>query len=368
MRILMLSWRCPRNPRAGGAEVLTYEVARRLVARGHSVEWFSASFPGASASEDVGGVRVLRAGRQWTVHLRAFFRYRRSIRAHFDVVIDEINTIPFFTPFWAGIPVYALIFQLARDVWWYESKFPFNAVGFNLEQLYLKVYSQLPVVTISESTKQDLEELGFEGSIAIMPIGVDRAVGGAKPKAKEPTFIYVGRLAPSKRVDHIVRAFGSYVFRTNCGQLWLVGGGGREPYEQSLAALAIQLGVADRVSFMGRVADDLRDDLMSRAHVLVMASVREGWGLTVTEANSCGTPAIVYDVPGLRDSVRNGVTGLVTRATPSGLADAMVQVTQNDELYERLRRQAFEWSQSFSFDASADLLEQVLHPAVAGTA
>ena len=147
MRILILNWRCPKNPRAGGAEVLTYEVAKRLVAGGHEVEWFSASFPGAEPEEDLDGIRVIRAGRQWTVHLYAFRRYFRQLRPSFDLVIDEVNTVPFFTPLWADVPVFMLIYQLAREVWWYESHFPISLFGFVLEPFYLRLYKRIPVFT-----------------------------------------------------------------------------------------------------------------------------------------------------------------------------------------------------------------------------
>src|SRR5438309_1221353 len=165
MRILILNWRCPKNPRSGGAELFTHEVAKRLVALGDEVEWFSASFRGASAEEDLDGVQIVRAGSQWTVHLHAFRRYRRRLKSRFDIVIDEVNTIPFFTPLWADVPVVMLIFQLAREVWWYESGFPVNALGFLAEAHYLRAYRNVPVITVSASTKGDLRSLGFRGEI-----------------------------------------------------------------------------------------------------------------------------------------------------------------------------------------------------------
>src|SRR5207245_4914322 len=128
-------------------------MARRWVVGGDSVEWFTAGFPGASSEADLDGVHVVRAGRQWTVHARAMARYRGRLEGRFDVVIDEVNTIPFFTPLWAGIPTALLIYQLAREVWWYESPLPVNAAGFALEPLYLRAYRSTPAFTISSSTE-----------------------------------------------------------------------------------------------------------------------------------------------------------------------------------------------------------------------
>src|SRR5437879_8219840 len=99
---------------------------------------------------------------------------------------------------------------------------------------------------------------------------------------------------------------------------------------------------------------------MTEAHVLLMTSVREGWGLVVTEANARGTPAVVYDVPGLRDSVRNEQTGLVVPPRPKSLSDAMVRVTSDPGLYDRLAAEGQRWSVTFSFDESARLVRLAL--------
>src|ERR1700726_624485 len=140
MRILILNWRCPANPKAGGAEILTFEVARRLVSSGDEVEWFAAGFPGSLPEEMVEGIHFVRAGRQSTVHWRAYRRYRGQLRNRFDIVIDEVNTVPFFTPLWANIRSVMLIYQPAREVWWYESRFPLSAIGYLLEPIYLQFY------------------------------------------------------------------------------------------------------------------------------------------------------------------------------------------------------------------------------------
>ena len=331
---------------------------------GHTVEWFSASFPGASAVEELDGIRIVRAGRQWTVHWQAYRRYRRSIRGSFDAVIDEVNTMPFFTPLWAGIPVFMMIFQLAREVWWYESLFPISAVGYAIEPMYLLGYRHTPVFTISRSTEQDLRKLGFKGPITIIPIGIDTVVSAARPKAETPTFLYVGRLAPSKRIGHMLEALAQFRRSAGAGTLWLVGSGS-ERYQRSLAKLARHLGVENSVVFWGRVSSVEKQRLMAEAHALLMTSVREGWGLVVTEANACGTPAIVYDVPGLRDSVRHEATGLIVLPRPSSMCDGMLRLTRDQGLYARVVVEGRRWSTTFSFDEAARRVGEVLLSTVA---
>ncbi len=359
MRILILNWRCPINPRAGGAELFTHEVAKRLVAMGNQVEWFSASFPNAAAEEDLDGVHIVRAGRQWTVHLHAFRRYNRQIRSRFDLVVDEVNTIPFFTPLWAHVPIAMLIFQLAREVWWYESPFPINLLGFLVEPLYLRLYRRTPAITESESTRADLKRLGFSRAINVVPVGVDHRSDIVDPKHKPPAFLYVGRLAPSKRISDIVLAF--HVFRqiVPLARLWLVGDGPPR-YVQKLRRLVDDAGLSSAVDFLGRVPRAEKSLRMVEAYALLMASVREGWGLVVSEAGACGTPTVAYDVPGLRDSVRHQETGLLVVPTYRALAAGMLRMWQDQDLYRKLATGGAKWSETLSYDRSAESVNSIL--------
>jgi glycosyltransferase involved in cell wall biosynthesis len=352
LRILILSWRCPRHPKAGGAEKFTHEIAARLVAQGHSIEWFATSFAGASAEDDIDGIRVRRAGSWWSVYWHAYMRYRGSTRERFDVVIDEVNAVPFLAHLWSGLPTYLLVFQLHRAVWWYQAPVLLALIGFLTEPLFLRACRRQPAITISASTKNDLRRLGFVAPITVLPIGLERVVVPDVGKASSATFLYVGRLVPAKRIDHMLVAFARYRQTTGRGQFWLVGTGD-DRYVNLLCRLAKRLKIQDSIRFWGHVTPSEKHRLMAEAHVLVMASVREGWGLVITEANACGTPAIVYDVPGLRDAVRHEGTGLVVRPNPKSLSDAMIRLTGESELYERLATAARSWGASFSFDETA---------------
>jgi glycosyltransferase involved in cell wall biosynthesis len=332
-------------------------VLRRWVQQGDSVEWFAAGFPGARAEATIDGIHVVRAGRQWSVHLEAIRHYRGRLRGRFDAVIDEVNTMPFFTPLWAGIPSFLLMFQLAREVWWYESPFPINLAGHTLEPWYLRPYRHTSAFTISQSTIDDLRRLGFQSSITLVPIGIETVVAPAVELAPIPTFLYVGRLAPSKRVHDLLEAFRQFRAAAEPARLWLVGDG--DPgYVANLRRLALRLGIDQEVAFLGRLDAAVKHERMAQAHALLMASVREGWGLVVTEAAACGTPALVYDVPGLRDAVRDQETGLVVPPKPASLAQAMRRIIADPALRERLGAAARAWSQTFSYDRSAEVLRK----------
>ena len=357
-RVLILNWRDISHPGAGGAERVTHELARRWVTWGHQVTLFTASYPGARPEEWIDGVHVIRRGRQQTVHWEAYRHYRRALRGHYDVVVDEVNTIPFFAPLYARVPVVMYINQLAREVWRYEAPFPLSTAGYLTEPFYLRVYRHTPIMTISQSTEDDLRALGLRGSSHIIPMATDTQAFERLPdletKERSLTLCFVGRVVPSKRVDHIVSAL-HLLHQTGHedARLWIVGSWD-DAYRRELDNLIAATGLGEHVTFFGRTDTATKEKLLARAHVFVIASIREGWGLVVTEANALGTPAVVYDVPGLRDSTVDGETGLVCKQnTPAALAQEIASLRQNTALYARLREHAWAAAKELSWDKTA---------------
>jgi glycosyltransferase involved in cell wall biosynthesis len=266
------------------------------------------------------------------------------------MVVDEVNAIPFFTPLWAKkVPVVIFIHQLIREIWWYEARFPLSVIGFLTEPLYLRCYRNVPVLTGSESTREDLRRLGFRGSITMIPYGRESITDLLVTKPEEPHFLYVGRLVPSKRVEDVINAFAIFCESGEPAELCLLGSGA-VPYVEELRNLVDRLGLAKLVRFVGHVSIETKHQEMAAAHMLLMTSAREGWGLVVTEANAFGTPAVAYDVPGLRDSIHHHETGLLVPPSPRLLAEAMSRLWQDRALYKQLSDGAVAWSDAFSFD------------------
>lgn len=364
MKILILNWRDIKNPRAGGAEVLTHELAKGWVAAGHEVTFFSSFFKGAKKRENVDGVNIIRAGNALSIYWQAYVYYNNEFKGKFDLIIDEINTIPFFTPFYVCEPVICHINQLAKEVWFYESHLPMSLLGYLAEPLILRSYRNKPVITISESTKEDLLKLGFrENKIFIIPMGIDFApLERISQKEETPTLIYVGRIKKSKRIDHAIRAFKLVKERIADCKLWIIGNGNTR-YKNSLKRLIARYNL-EGVTFYEKITDEKKLELMKRAHAIIVTSVREGWGLIVTEANAVGTPAICYNVPGLRDSTIDNVTGLFCkRNNPSNLAKTILNFLENKNLRDSLSKTALDKSRNFSWDRtnkeSWQVLEQI---------
>lgn len=367
-RILILNWRDVTHPRAGGAEKVTHEIARRWVNWGHQVTLFSAAYPGAAAHDILDGVKVIRRGSQQTVHWEAYRRYRQERHSDYDVILDEVNTIPFFAPLYARRPVIMFSHQLAREVWRYEAPFPLAIVGYLSEPLYLQAYRHTPVMTVSHSTRSDLRRLGLSGPCHVIPEAVDTRPFETLPslctKELDLTLAFVGRVVPSKRVDHMVRSLALIRGSVPQAHLWIIGAWD-ERYRRDLGRLISSLGLDAHVIFFGRVDEDQKDRLLARAHVVVMTSVREGWGLVVTEANRLGTPAVVYNVPGLRDSTRDGETGLVCKQnTPHALAQAVTTLHSQPILYAAIREGAWIAAKALNWERTAcaawDVVKTVL--------
>jgi glycosyltransferase involved in cell wall biosynthesis/O-antigen/teichoic acid export membrane protein len=318
LRILAYNWRDLAHPRAGGAEVYLQSVAREWVRRGHQVTVFSAAVAGRPAEELVDGVRVIRRGGRIGVYREARRYWRREGAGQYDLVLDCVNTRPFRCPrFVRDVPVMALIHQVAREVWHYETPWPIALVGrYLLEPFWLRAYRDVAVVTVSESSRQSLAEYGLR-QVTVVPEGWVPAFPAPVEKEPVPTVVFIGRLSANKRPEHAIAAFGLARRQLPDAQMWVIGSG---PEEARLRRLA-----GPGVTFLGHVPEGAKRERLGRAHALVTTSVREGWGLVVTEAAASGTVAIGYDVAGLRDSI-GASGGVLTRADPGSLAAGLVEL------------------------------------------
>ncbi len=354
MRILILNFRDLLNPVAGGAEVFTEEIATRLTKFGNEVTLFTSAFDGCEQETYRSGVRVIRRGGKYSVYRygRAFAKKNLS---DFDVIVDEINTVPFHAPKIAREkPVVALIHQLAREIWFYESRFPLSALGyFALEPLWLREYRNIPTITVSNSTRADLLTRGFR-RVDVVHNGISAPPLEEPPKKESlPVLIFLGRLVKSKRPDHAILAFQHVKSSFPTAQLWIVGDGYMRRKLESMRTTGITI--------VGRLADEEKFRLLKKAHVLIVPSVREGWGTSVIEANAMGTPAVGYNVPGLKDSVIQNVTGvLVQPGNYKSLAIATVELLTDLPRLEKMSTNAIKWSKTFTWDRAAnDFFESI---------
>lgn len=361
-RILFLNWRDRANPAAGGAESYTEEIAQRFVRAGAAVTLFTSAYRGAEPYDWSNGYLVIRKGGQFGVYAAAA-RHLRRYAGDYDVVVDFQNGIPFFAPLWgpARLPVVCVIHHVHQRQFDMYFKWPMNLVGRVLEGRASRiVYQGRPMIAVSPSTRAEMRrELRFRGHVHIVPNGID--VPGPAPvrRAVRPTIAVVTRLVPHKQMDHLIAAVPELLGKWP--ELRVVVAGDGESREQ-LSSQVRKLGLQDVVDLPGRVSEEVKFELLATAWLTVAPSAAEGWGLTIMEANALGTPAVAYDVPGLRDSVRHGITGWLVRRGQS-LADALGEAL--DELSGPDQGAGFgaaarAWASAFSWDASAERLAGVL--------
>lgn len=349
MRFLMLNWRDPRSPMAGGAERVSLAHMEALAERGHEVYWFSYAFPGGQPEEQIGRLKIRREGRMFGAVRAARRWYRQQPR--FDLVIDQHHGIPWYAPWWCGTNCLAYIHEVLGPIWHSFYREPTATIGRWQERWTHWLYRNTPFWTVCNGTKEQLHRHGVR-QVFVFPNGVNtRAITPFEAKPLEPPIrlIVVSRLAPNKRIDHCLRVLPILKTQGIAAHMTVVGGGDDEP---RLRQIVTELGLASMVTFTGPLNEAAKDAELRRAHLLVHASVREGWGLNVIEANAMGTPAVVYPVVGLVESTVHQQTGLVAAAEkPESLARCIQQLVQNPAEYERYRQAAWEraktlhWSQ-----------------------
>lgn len=297
LRILVLSWKCKLHEAAGGAETYTHEVMERWTRWGHAVTLFCAASPGLPQTDTLDGVNVIRRGGRFTVYREAARFYEEIRPGTFDVVVDTINTRPFLSPSYVrDAPVVALAHQVAREVWFETFPPPISALGrYWFEPRWLTQYRDVPVLTVSASSAASLRAYALR-NITVIGMGLRPPPAcEARPRAMAPRVVFLGRLAPNKQPSHAVAAFAKARREIKDLELLIAGTG---PLERRLAA-----SLPTGARMLGRLSEEAKAAVLGSAHALLVPSVREGWGMVVSEAASVGTRSIGYDVAGLRDSV-----------------------------------------------------------------
>lgn len=337
-KILILNWRCPKNPLSGGAEKVTLEHAKAWVKNGIDVTWLAGGYNGALQIEIIEGIEIHRFGTPITVYFLAPLLYWFKWHGNFDLVFDEIHGVPFLTPLWAWkSKKIAYIHEVAQEIWDEMLPFPINILGKSYEKIFFLFYKNIPFITVSKSTSRDLENHGIsQNSITIIPNGLFlNPLNKPAQKEERLTLLYVSRLVKMKGIEDALRIFAEVIKKMPTAQFWIVGSG-EEKYVKKLHELAEQLNVSKSVTFFGYVSEEKKVELYQKAHFLLHTSVREGFGLVVIEANSQGTPALVYDSPGLRDIVKNSRNGYIFRSSDNiSVADKCVAL-YNSQQYESL--------------------------------
>jgi glycosyltransferase involved in cell wall biosynthesis len=356
MNIVVINWQDWKSPYAGGAEVYLYEIFSRLIKKGHRVTLLCSRASGQARHEVLDGFEIYRIGRRSNFNflvpaaLRAVLRHQPV-----DVIIDDLNKIPFYSTVFTRKKVLPTLMHLFRSTIYRETNPIFATYVFITERLISLFYRSADFVAISRSTAQDLRDIGIEKKIHIVHSGIPKKMTQPVPSRMKDLVAYVGRVKTYKSIDHFVHAV-ALIKRKRDIQAKIVGDGDAL---DSLKALAHRLDVS--IDFPGFVPEDEKSRIYSAARVIVQPSIKEGWGLTAIEAQSCGTPVVCADSPGLREVVVHDETGFLYKyGDIDEMAGRIVELLDDDRKWRQFSDAARNWSREFSWDTSANKFERVL--------
>ena len=357
--IAICNWRDLTHPEGGGSELYVETVAQRLVARGNGVTVLCSKVSGRPADEVHGGVRYLRAGGKRTVYLRAAWSLLTG-KVRPDVVLDVQNGLPFLSPLVTRRPVSVLLHHVHREQWPIVFGRLGGAVGWRLESILgPHLYRSSRYVTVSECTRQELAEQGIAPErVSVAHNGTPAAPSTGLSRSATPRVVVLGRLVPHKRVEICIRAAAVLLTRLPELRVDVVGQGW---WAGPLHELARELGVADVVTFHGFVDDQAKADLLHQAWVNAVPSIKEGWGLSVVEAASHGTPSIAFaDAGGLSESILDGRTGVLVHGDDAAFVRALAALLEDPDLCATLGEHAMSRAAKFDWEDAVAAIAAVL--------
>jgi glycosyltransferase involved in cell wall biosynthesis len=356
LNILVFNWQDITNPLAGGAEVHLHEVFERLAARGHKVTLFCHHFPGAAREETRNGIRIIRKGGRFLfnfhVPLAWWTRFRKE---GFDVVVDDVNKIPFLTPLFIRTPIQGVTHHLFGKSIFLETIWLLAAYVYLSERLIKPVYKRVHFIIGSPSTHKEYLEWGFpEDQVTVVNYCVNKEIYYPDESNSFDEFRlgYFGRLKKYKSVDHLLTAMAVLRALYPGVRLDIIGDGDDK---DRLLTITRELNLGDIVTFHGFIPEEDKAPLLQKMHLVVNTSSKEGWGLTVVEANACGVPVVAANVPGLRDSVVDGRTGLLYEfGNIEDMINKIKVFLDSAETRNEFRERALAWAAEFDWEIAAD--------------
>ena len=355
MNILIFNWRDIKHPRAGGAEVHLHKIFEPIAQNGNKTVLVSSQFEGCEIRENINGIEVVRIGNESTYLLEVwknFKKYEREFSP--DIICEDFNKLPFLTPILTKKPRLIQMHHL-----WLTSIFretsPFAAgIVWLGEQMLRFFYKNEQFAIVSDSAKKELMSYGIKSEqIKVIHNGIDSDF--YKPSiegTEEKYLLYVGRLQKYKGVLDLCKAFAKIAEKYPDIKLKIAGSGAfRKKLEEWISKHNLQ----DRILLLGFISEDEKLRLLQNAFLLVQPSFKEGWGLTVIEANACGVPVVANNAPGLCDSVNDGKTGLLYKfGDVDDAAKKMEEFLQNPQFYAEISANCRAWAEKFKWQTASD--------------
>jgi glycosyltransferase involved in cell wall biosynthesis len=351
-RIHFVAWRDLDDPEAGGSELHAHKVASLWAEAGLDVTFRTSAVPGAPEALTRDGYRVLRRAGRYAVFPGAAWEGLRMGHRPGDALVEIWNGMPFLSPLWYRGPRIVFLHHVHAEMWGMVLPPTLARMGDSMERrIAPRFYRRSRIVTLSESSRNEIVDMLRlpAANITVAPPGVDERYGPGGHRSATPLVVAVGRLVPVKRFDALLRALAAANPDHPGLEAVIIGEGYERP---ALEALRDELGATDWVRLPGRVSDDELVEWYRRAWVVASSSQREGWGMTLTEAAACGTPAVATNIAGHADAVVDGESGLLVDDMEE-LAPALSRVLGDEVLRSRLSKGALARARWFTWDATA---------------
>ena len=357
-RIHILAWRDLDDVEAGGSELHVHEVARRWAAAGLEVVMRTSFAQGHPPRARRDGYQVVRKAGRYLVFPRSVASELAGRHGRRDALVEIWNGMPFLSPLWARGPRVVFLHHIHAEMWDMVLPPRLAAVGNVIEsRIAPRLYRNSRMITLSRSSKAEMLELGFRDErVEVVPPGIDAQFSPGGERSEHPLIVAVGRLEPVKRFDRLIRAVTTARRSAPDLRLVIVGSGSER---ETLDALVAELDAGDHVSFTGRISDDELIALYRRAWAVASSSVREGWGMTLTEAAACGTPSVATRIAGHVDAVAEGSSGLLAD-DDTDLARHLARIATDASLRRTLQDGALEHAATLTWDHTATRILEVL--------
>jgi glycosyltransferase involved in cell wall biosynthesis len=369
MKIAIFNWRSITDPLSGGAEIVTLEHAKRW-AKKENVEviWICSRYKKNLKEEIIDNVKFVYLGVNnpkdsilfllfsfpyFYLHLINY--YLKNLKNKIDVVIDEVHGIPFLTPLYVKEKKILYIHEVADNIWDKMYPFPINKIGKFVEKFFLKFYKNIVCVTGSNSTKNDLINLGFDREkIFIVEHGIKyKPLSKPQEKFNEFTILFLNRIVKMKGPERTIDIFSKLLKKIPSAKL-IMAGKNRPDYFQEIKDKAKKLNIFQNIDFKGEISEEEKIHLYQKSHVLINTSVKEGWGLVNIEANSQGTPVVASWVEGNQDSIKNGINGYLAKTDEEFVEKILILKDKN------LESSSIEYSKNFEWDQKAEEFYKII--------
>lgn len=364
MRILILNWRDATHPRAGGADLRLQHVYAPLTKQGHEVVLYCCAFPGCEPYENMDGIQVHRLGNDYTFSFLCMLKLRGWVKKHQpDIVVEDLNKLPFYSPLVYRGPLLIQMHHLWRASIFKETFFPLALFIWLSEETLRWGYRKCRFSVVSESTQSELLAMGVPNKdIRVIYNGADLANYMRGTAEREPFILWISRLQKYKGPTDAVEVLEKLLPEFPELKLVFVGSG---PFRSKLEAFIQAKGLQERVTLTGFISEEEKIDLLQRATVHLQSSYKEGWGLSVIEANACGCPVVANNTTGLCDSVIDGQTGLLYEfCNIDDAASKIREILSDPGLANALSANGLERAAEFSWERNTDEMLKYLQEAV----